>query len=48
LKEVEVNYKFEVFQPEVLQYTNKYYTSVIDTTFILYTMVYMSGRLVST
>jgi hypothetical protein len=28
---------FEVFHPEVLQYTNKYYTTTINTTFILYT-----------
>ena len=33
---------FEVFHPEVLQYTNEYYTSVNNTTFILYTIVYMS------
>ena len=39
---------FEVFHPEVLQHTNKYYKSVINTTFILYTIVYMSGRHVST
>jgi len=31
---------FEVFHPEVLKYTNKYFTSVINTTFILYTIVY--------
>ena len=42
------SYKFVVFHPEVLQHTNKYYTSVNNTTFILYTMVYMSGRHVST
>ena len=43
-----VKVKLEVFHPEVLQYTNKYYTSVNNRTFILCTIVYMSGRHVST
>ena len=34
---------FFFFRPEVLQHTNKCYTSVINTTFILYTMVFMSA-----
>jgi len=38
----------KVFHPQELQHTNKYYTSVYKTTFILYTLVYMSGRRVST
>jgi len=39
--------QFEVFHPEVLQNTHKHYTSVINK-FYSYTMVYMSGRHVST
>ena len=42
-----VVFEFEVFHSEVLQYTNITRQS-INTKFILYTMVHMSGRHVST
>ena len=40
-----VIHEFEVFHPEVLKYKN---TSVINTTFNIYTIVNLSGRHVST
>jgi len=39
---------FLSFPSQVLQHTNKYYMSVINTTFILYAIVYMSGQHVLT
>ena len=40
--------KIEDFQPEVLKYTSNIQSQSINTTFILYAKVYMSGLHVST
>ena len=40
--------KTEVLHPEVLKYTNNIQSQSINTIFILYAKMYMSGRHVST